>query len=364
MAIDSAPWYGKSTPAGEQKSFQFPLLEITSDSGISGYSTGYCPLGQGRGAAQQLIDVYSRVLIGRDPTGIEAIWQDMRRMNRHLYALSDASTGQIDVALWDLKGKALGSSIGTLLGRTRDSVGAYGTGSYFLESPEETAREALLIRDRGYSGAKFNMFQGPAIDIPKLEAARDAVGPDFSLMLDASNHLSYADALTTGRALGRLDFDWFEEPLYDRQLGQLLELRKALDVPILGAETVSLMELADAMTRSTFDLVRGDVYIKAGVTGLVKAIGMTDLLGVGLEIHACASPLLDIANLHVACATATTDRLEVHHEMFRFGVLDNPMVLDSEGRLTCPDGPGLGVEMGWDWIDDHTVELVIADPLA
>lgn len=364
LVIDSGPWFGGETPPGQPRSFQFPLLELVTDEGLCGYSTGYCPLGQGRGATQQLIDVYSRLLVGRDPSQIEAIWHELQGLGRHLYTMTDAAFGQVDVALWDLRGKALGRSIATLLGQARSSVPTYGTGSYFLSTPEEAAREVRRIRDLGYRGAKLNLTAGPAKDIPRLEAARAAVGPEYPLMLDACSALTFTQALEIGHVLERLHYAWFEEPLYDRQLGQLRALREALDVPLIGAETISLLELGQVFSARVFDVVRGDVYIKCGVTGLMKVIAMAEVFGVEVEIHACASPLLDVANLHVACATGSTRWLEVHHEMFRFGLRDNPMQIDSTGLLKCPTAPGLGVTLDWDWIDDHTAEVVVADPLA
>ena len=77
--------------------------------------------------------------------------------------------------------------------------------------------------------------------------------------------------------------------------------------------------------------------------------------GIRLEIHTGGAPLLDVANLHVASATPNTSFIETHHAVFRFGLIGNPLDPDEEGLLAVPTAPGLGVELDWDWIDDHTV---------
>jgi L-alanine-DL-glutamate epimerase-like enolase superfamily enzyme len=358
LAISSELWYRGAVPEGYPQTFEFPLLEIVTDEGLKGYSSGYCPLGQGRGCAHLMADVYTNVLLGEDPLQTEFLWQKLRQLHRHLYNMSDALLGVVDVALWDIKGKAYGQSIASMLGIRRTSIPSYGTGFYFNHTPEMMAANALELKSQGYHGAKFNLFDGPERDIPRLRAAREAVGPDFKLMLDGSSFYSYQDALTIGRELDRLNYYWFEEPLFDRQLGQLKELSRELRTPILAAETVSLLELGEYVRGGVADLVRGDVYIKSGITGLWKAVGMCELLNVPLEIHVCTSPLLDVANLHVACASGTCAWLESHQAMFRFGLKNNPMNIDGAGMLHLPDKPGLGVDLDWDWIENHTVEII------
>ena len=358
LSISAEPWFRGPAPEGSPQTFEFPLLEIVTDAGIKGYSSGYCPLGQGRGSAYQLADVYTNVLLGENPLETEALWQKLRRLHRHLYNMSDGLLGVVDVALWDIKGKAHNQSIASMLGIRRRSLPSYGTGFYFNKTPEMVAANALELKNQGYHGAKFNLFDGPELDIPRLRAAREAVGPDFKLMLDGSSFYSYQDALIIGRELDCLGYYWFEEPLFDRQLGRLKELSRELKTPILAAETVSLLELGEYVRGGVSDFVRGDVGIKGGITGLWKAVGMCELLNVPLEIHVCATPLLDVANLHVACASQTCAWLESHQPMFRIGLKNNPMNIDSTGMLHLPDGPGLGVELDWDWIDNHTVEHI------
>ena len=180
LQIDASPWYfGQPIPADEPTVWEYPLVRVVTDDGIDGYSMGYGANGEGRPNARAISDTYAFALIGKDPLHREAIWQDIRRRNRHLYAHTDTVLGILDVALWDIAGKACGLPIATLLGISRTSIPAYRVGSYYLSTPELVYAEALRFKEAGFHGAKFNMFAGPRQDIPRLRAAREAVGEDF-----------------------------------------------------------------------------------------------------------------------------------------------------------------------------------------
>jgi L-alanine-DL-glutamate epimerase-like enolase superfamily enzyme len=356
LSISSAPWYGGEIPSGQPDSFQFPLLEIGTDAGLSGCSMGYCPLGQGGGVARQLVDVYPRILLGRDPLEHEAIWQELRFLHRHLYHCSEANWGVVDVALWDLKGKILNRSIAEMLGIRRRSIAAYGTGFYFLKTPDEAAAEVNKLRARGYRGAKFNINKDVPTTIEFCRAIREAAGPDYPVMLDLNSYHNFKDALAIGRELDRLGFYWFEEPIFERHVSRIAELARQLETPLLSAETSSFGELGEYLRHQASDLVRSDVLIKPGVTGLKKTIDACEVFGVGCEIHTCASPLLDLANLQVAMASSSCAWLECHQDMFRFGLKKPLLDVSPDGLLHLPQGPGLGADLDWDWIENHTIE--------
>lgn len=359
LAIDAGPWYGDAPiPKGEVPIWHYPLTQISTVEGVDGYTMGYGTNGEGRGSAYLLHDVYWHALEGEDPLRHEALWQRLKSMNRHLYALADGLMGMLDVAFWDIKGKVAGMSIGTLLGICREKVPSYSTGSHYNLTPQQVFDEATSQKEAGYRGYKLSLWDGPARDIPRLRAAREAVGQDFPLMLDGVSGYRFTQALEVGRALDELNYHWFEEPIPDRQIGLLKQLNQELAVPILAGETVRLSELAEYLRQHAVDQARGDVFIKGGITGLRKAAAMCELFGLNLEIHTMTAPLLDVANLHVACSIDNCEFLESHHPMFRFGLKDQPLEIDSQGYLHLPKGPGLGVELDWDWVENHTVEVI------
>lgn len=356
-------WYAPHTPPAGARDFEFPLTTITTDSGIEGHTMDYGPLGQGRASAYALHDIYYHDLIGANPFHTEEIWQRLRSKQRHLYNFRETIWSNLDVALWDIKGKAAGMSIAALLGQYRDRIPSYATcPPQTIGMLEELEQQVLEKKAQGYAGIKLQLSGGPAADIPRLRLARELVGTDYPLMLDSSAVLSFETALKIGHVLDELHYEWFEEPVPDAQILQLRKLSTELRTPILAAETVGLAELPQYILDGAIDLIRADVHHKGGVTGLWKAIGMCELLGFEIEIHTASSPLLDVANLQVGCATRLSRYIESHHPMFRFGLKGDPLGL-REGCQHLPSGPGLGVEPDWDWLDNHTVEVLRGDCL-
>jgi len=359
LTIDAQPFYGNnSIPRGEPHEWEFPLLILSTDEGIDGHTMAYGTNGEGRGTAYQLYDIFREDLIGLDPFESESFWHRMRRKHRHLYALSECLLGVMDVGLWDLKGKAMNKPIADLLGIVRRKVPSYASASWALQTPMEVAAEALAKKKAGFHAYKMQWREGPTKDIPKLCAAREAVGPDFRLMHDPNAQYTFHQALEVGRILDDLNFYWYEEPLPDRQTILLRKLADELKTPILSTETLLLGELAEVIRHTAGDMVRGDVHLKSGITGLRKMIATCELFGLNLEIHTAGTPLLDVANLHVACSTELSEFVETHHEIHRFGMKNTPLDIDDRGYVHLPTGAGLGVELDWDWIEKHTVEVL------
>ncbi len=175
-------------------------------------------------------------------------------------------------------------------------------------------------------------------------------------MTDATSRYTLDEALAVGRVVDELNFTWYEEPIHDNHVDGLRELTRQLRTPLLAGESVDLDRLPLYLDREICGMVRGDCHIKAGITGLAQAMRMAAARGFNLEIHAAAAPLLDVGNLHVAAAFTNCRFLEVFPLYFPI-FQHNPYAIDREGYLTVPDGPGLGVELDFDWIDNGTKRL-------
>lgn len=339
---------------GGELRMEYPLITLHTDEGIDGWTMGYGIHGDGPSQARLFADVFFPYVKGKDVREHEGIWQQLFRRQRHLYNLADTWIGILDVALWDIRGKAADLPIADLLGRCRDRVPCYATALSKDYSPQEFQDEASRVKAAGYHGYKIQVHRGPAWDLPRLRAAREAVGPGFSLMHDPNSGYDFLEALTVGRELDKLGYSWFEEPIPDRQIDGLKELARRLDLPVIPTETSALSEMQNYLTEPQFPILRGDVLLKAGITGLRKAMNAAELLGKRLEIHAANSPLLDVANLHVACACSNSTYIEMHHPIFRFGLKHSPLELGEGGCQLLPQAPGLGVELDWDWVENTT----------
>lgn len=359
IGYDVGEAWGGILPEGITSSwYEYSFDTFHTDEGIDGHTNQNANLRDGGAMVHVLHGLYAPQLIGEDPLEVERLWHKLRRLNRHAYNLSDGMAGAIDVALWDIRGKVAGMPIATMLGTARKRIGAYATARTIEPTPEAVFEEARARKEEGYHAFKVQFWDGLARDIPRYRAAREAVGPDYPLMQDAAGMYSYAEALAVGKVLGDLDYTWFEEPIPDRNLFQLQRLTDQLAVPILSGETSRVHELAEGMRMGAFDIARGDVHMKEGITGLRKAAGMADLLGFDLEIHAINQPLLDVANLHVAMSIANCRWSETFHPIYYRGLKGDPLAIDADGYKHMPTGPGLGVELDWDWIDDNTRSIV------
>ena len=359
LSYDVSAIYGEVGPPTEISSeYRYSFDTLHTDEGIDGHTMQFGWLGEGQAMGHALHQGYGRFLIGRNPLEPEKLWQDLRRQNRHQYNLTDALVGAIDVAVWDIRGKVAGQPIAELLGLARRTIPTYATAITVNPTPEQVFEEAQLRVAQGYRGFKIQFWDGLDLDIPRFRAAREAVGPDFPLFQDAAGFYSWTEALGAGYVLDELNYRWFEEPIPDREVFQLKRLTDELRTPILAGETSRLHELPEFLRIGAADLVRGDVLIKGGITGLRKAAAAAELFGFNVEIHGLGSPLLDVANLHVALSIENCEFSEGHDSLYSLGLIGEPLAIDADGNRRLPLGPGLGVELDWDWIDDHTVELI------
>jgi L-alanine-DL-glutamate epimerase-like enolase superfamily enzyme len=347
-------------PREDQPAYHISLDTLHTDEGLEGHTMQYVgrSADAGRVLAQGLHAWYAGDVIGRDPSDIESIWQDLRRKNRHLYGVSDAITGSLDVALWDLRGKAAGLPIATMLGLARTRVPTYATARAIGPTPQVVFEEARRRQAEGFRGFKVQFDAGLARDEPRFRAAREAVGPSFPLMEDGSGLYSFVEAVRVGEVLEELGYRWFEEPIPDRNLDQLRRLSQRLRIPIAALETVRLHEMPEAIRHGAVDVLRGDVLIKGGITGLRKACVTAELFGYGLEIHGIGPVLLELANLHVALSVEVSEFVEAHDPFYEHGVVGRPLAIDAEGCRIMPRAPGLGAEIDWDWVDDHTCDTL------
>ena len=360
LGVDATPSFeGRQPRPGEPRTWEYLLTTVTTDEGVDGHSMLWGVNREGRGLGHLVHDVFTGTLIGADPLAVEARWQELRDMTRGTYPLSDSIVALLDVAFWDIAGKVAGLPIVDLLGRYRSAVPAYASPSGGISfTIEGTVQEARAVRAAGFRGYKIWSTLGPRDDIPRLRAAREAVGPDYPLMADAGGRYRFTEAMEVGHVLDELGYQWFEEPISDYHIPLLARLAQELRTPILaGEKTTPLGYLPEYLRNGSVDLVRGDVLMKAGITGLRKLAILSELHGYDLEIHGTLTPLLDIANLHVSGAIRNSRYAEVFWEPFyRFGLKGDPLVPDADGMLHVPTKPGLGVDLDWDWIDDHTLE--------
>jgi L-alanine-DL-glutamate epimerase-like enolase superfamily enzyme len=333
----------------------FTVVTVHTDEGITGTSLGF-----GRRfpvAAAHVVAGARDLLVGKDPLGRAALWHEYRNADRWRDLYPVWAYGPVDVALFDIAGKLAGQPVYELLGWYRQSVPVYAS-SGILASVDDYVAEALAVQAKGLRGYKIHPGGRVEEDLLVYAAVRDAVGDDFPLMCDPVAMYDFDEALRVGRTLERLNYAWFEEPLRDENSIGLKRLSDALEIPVVGTEVLAGApeSVADYLARGVVDAVRGDVSWKGGITGLMKLASLAESLGARCEVHTAIYHPLEIANLHALCAMTNSSYLELLWPLEGYAAgLVGGLDIDADGYAHPPTGPGLGVELDWDLIEDATI---------
>ena len=298
-----------------------------------------------------------RLLIGQDPFDRELHWNRLwglarRKIRRDGYM---KVLSYIDMALWDLAGKAFKLPVYKLMGAYRDSLKLY-VSSDSMPTIQEYQDEVVFVKKNGVNAYKIHPGRRTGAECIELcHAVREASGDDMVLMLDNVGTFTRQEALRVGRALEKLDYYWFEEPIPDYDVEGLIMLREKLDIPICAVENVmmGMFDVPQYILRRAVDIVRCDTRLFGGITPTKKVADLCSVFGMQCEIHA-ATAMCDLANLHVECAIKNCE----YHEMFwRNGLpttpkglplKELPYRLDKEGHIHISQKPGLGMEIDWD----------------
>jgi L-alanine-DL-glutamate epimerase-like enolase superfamily enzyme len=353
--LPSVTYTRQGTPAGGES--EIGLVTIATDGGIEGHAF----LGSSFRAvgidARALTDVLKPAIMGEDALDRERLHATLMSKNR---AVMLRPIGAVDVALWDIAGKAAGLPVHRLIGTTRHRIGAYASSST-LSSIEAYVDQALEVKEAGYHGYKMHPPHDPRLHIAMLERIRAAVGDDFALMYDPSMIYGFADAVRIGRALERLGFLWFEDPLPIDDVYGYAKLCEALDISVMATEYTpgGFAGYAHWITAKATDALRGDVAIKGGLTSCLKAAHLAEAFGMNFELHHGGNSLNNVANLHLALAIPNTSMFEVllPHEAQKHGLAEE-IEIDGEGYVALPDRPGLGAAIDFDLIRRNTVGVL------
>jgi D-galactarolactone cycloisomerase len=335
------------------------LVKITTDAGIVGWGEG-CT-----GPAAAVIgEIFAPLLLGADPLNRNGLWQTMFAT---LYNANQAvgfggsALSAIDIALWDIAGKAADQPISALLGgRIRDKVAVYATGLYYTkdEFPTKLLNEAKGYVDAGYKGMKTKVG-GLALadDVKRVTALRHAIGDDIQLMVDANEGYNAATAIRIGRQLADLDLRWFEEPVNAQDLAGYQQVKAALPMALAGGEALrTRYEFAPFLTSHAFDIAQPDVVNVGGISELRNVAMTANTLGIQVNPHVWGSPIMIAATLHVAatlppCPPARNPQPYAQEPVMEFDrtpsaireTLCRQPFGQVDGFVAVPAEPGLGI---------------------
>lgn len=278
----------------------------------------------------------------------------------------------IDIALWDLFGKATGQPISRLLGgRYRERVRPYA--SLLMEEPDALAEKLRSIKTQGFRA--FKIGWGPfgrrnaKTDEAIVAAARDAIGPECQLMVDAGGSDAhwpgqYKWALNTAKMLANYDVTWFEEALTPDSLDDFIKLREHSPVPISGGEVLTRRQaFMPWLEKRAFDIIQPDVTKVGGISEERRIAWMAEDYGVKFIPHGWNTAVGLAADLQLAAAISLTDYVEyLTGSPFIDEITVGGWQLDNDGMLAIPSQPGLGLQLDPDMVEKYSGKTDLLRP--
>ncbi len=282
------------------------------------------------------------------------------KLRQHMFWLGRGGTithtiSGIDIALWDLLGRATGQPVGRLLGgRYRDRVMPYA--SLLMQEPAPLSDHLLKLKDRGFRAFKIGWGpfgrQSHALDEAIVRAAREAVGPDALLIVDAGGSDAFWEqgvkwALRTAQMLSDYEVAWFEEPLKPDALDDYVLLRQRAPVPISGGEVLTRRQSFQPWLQAgAFDIVQPDVTKVGGISESRRIAWMAQEYGIRFIPHGWNTAVGLAADLQLASAFSDTDLVEyITGSPYVDEIAVGGWKLDADGTLPIPDAPGLGLTL-------------------
>jgi galactonate dehydratase len=347
------------------------FVRIDTDAGISGWGE---PVVEGRAhTVAAAVDELSDYLIGKDPRHIEDHWQVLYRggFYRGGPILMSALAG-IDQALWDIHGKALNQPVHKLLGgpvRERIRVYSWIGG----DRPADTARAAKAAVERGFTAVKMNATEEVQfVDshdkvtrvLENVQAVRDAVGKDVGLAVDFHGRVHKPMAKVLMRELAPFGLMFIEEPVLSEHLEAIPELAALSPAPIaLGERLYSRFDFKRVLQQGGVDILQPDPSHSGGITETRKIAAMAEAYDVAIALHCPLGPIALAANLQLdaVCYNAFIQEqsLGIHYnatnDLLDY-LVDRAPFAYNEGYVTIPDGPGLGIEINQQYVDERVVE--------
>jgi L-alanine-DL-glutamate epimerase-like enolase superfamily enzyme len=344
---------------GANGALEFLVLTMKTDAGTNASSFGFAGR-SARGAGELTAAGLRPLFVGRNAFDREALWKEFRTADRWWNHLPIYSYGPADICLWLLGALAAGQPLYKYIGAARDSVPTY-CSSLVLPGADDYAREAVAVKAAGHKAYKIHPPGKDIVqDIQIHHAVREAVGAGFDLMSDPVASYTLDEAIRLGRRLEQLDYRWIEEPIADENFSALRELTRILDIPVVGTEVLAKhpYSVAECIATRVVDVVRADVSWTGGITGVLKTAHLAESFHMNCELHTCILHPLELVNLHLCGSLANNTYFETlwPHDKFDFG-LKQPLPIEN-GIARLPQGPGLGIDFDWDFIDRATYAIV------
>lgn len=336
------------------------LVRVRTDEGITGY--GECSPMNNRLVAAHIEHALARLVLGRDPFDIEALVEKMIVSTYKVAGQSMAmAVSGIEIALWDIVGKACAQPIYKLLGGAyRKQIPVYASSMRRDIAPvEEAKRLAGLVEKHGFKAVKvrvgetfgFDQDAAPGRSVAVIKEVRGALGDGVEIMMDGNSCFSAPRAIELARAVEKYRIFHFEEPCPYWDLDSTAKVAKAIDMAVAGGEQDwELTRFKEMLQKEAVDIVQPDVIKAGGFLVCRKIAAVAEAFGCVCTPHQ-TQPFGTVANLHLAASTPNIRYFQEYNiEAHRLWdtLFAEPVLQVKDGFVTVPEGPGLGVEINSD----------------
>jgi L-alanine-DL-glutamate epimerase-like enolase superfamily enzyme len=298
-------------------------------------------------ATANLIDAHLKdAVIGYNPLNIPELWSAMVRKIRNLGrpGICSMAISAVDNALWDLKARLLHLSVADLLGRARESIAAYGSGGFTSYSDAELRQQLAGWIGQGLTQVKMKIGSDPTSDVARVQSARDAIGPDAELFVDANGAYDRKQALAKAAAFADLGVSWFEEPVSSDDLEGLRLMREHAPAGMriaAGEYGYDSFYFRRMLEENAVDVLQADATRCAGITGFLAAGNLCASFSTPLSAHTAPS-----LHAHAACAVPSAISVEYFFDHYRIEQMFFDGALVPSGGMLRPDSTrsGFGLE--------------------
>jgi len=349
---------------------QTAISIITTDEGIDGYGEAFYFGGPAKIVAGMIDDALGPLIIGKNPLDTSVIWDILYNWTRDqgMKGITIAAISAVDIALWDIKGKALDLPVYQLLGGAyRNRARAYATGLYEPQGVpsriDALVDEAIGYKKDGFSGMKLKIGYGIETDIAYIKDIREAIGADLSLMVDANHAYNASEAIQLARKMESFDIHWFEEPVPPEDIDGYLEIKRNSNILIAGGECeYTRYGFRELINRRAMDILQPDLCATGGFTEMMKIVAMASAANLPVIPHVWGTNVGLAASLQFFAALPHfPERRFPAEPFFEYDRSNNPLRDDvteekfklEGGYLAIPDRPGLGINLDMDFIEKH-----------
>lgn len=284
------------------------------------------------------------------------VWRQLN--NRTNTGVISNALSAVDIAMWDIKGKATGRSVSELLGGFSREAQTYATFGYPFFDEKQLAEYAKKFLADGHTKLKMVVGGEPSRtwkdDVPRVQAARDAIGSNVDLMIDANCWFNPHDAFRLSRALEDCNVAWFEEPIQGNDARALADLRNRVMVPISAGQMEGhRFRLLELITHHAVDVLQPNVLYNGGYTEALKVAHLAQAFNMPIA-NGGGWPMF---NMHLQAAMMNGGPVEFHYGMWMTGKHFFEGITDPvNGKVTIPDRPGLGFTPKYDALEDARIK--------